>query len=97
MIHESRDGHACTTVPAWPTMAHLLQNLCQYVSIISIHPMLDLYLEKIDRYIELSVTAREQTLERCPNLALASAFFAPGAKGFCPTVVRGAGIFSPDL
>ena len=27
------------------------------------------------------VTTREQTLERCPNLALASAFFAPGTKG----------------
>ena len=40
-------------------------------------------------------TTREQTLERCPNLALASAFFAPGTKGSCPTVVRGAGIFSP--
>ena len=26
-------------------------------------------------------TTREQTLERCPNLALASAFFAPGTKG----------------
>ena len=25
-------------------------------------------------------TTREQTLERCPNLALASAFFAPGTK-----------------
>ena len=24
---------------------------------------------------------REQTLERCPNLALASTFFAPGTKG----------------
>ena len=64
--------------------------------------MLDLYLENIDRYIELSVTTTEQTLERCPNLALATAFFAPGTKGSptetkgpCPTVVRGAGIFSP--
>ena len=27
------------------------------------------------------VTTREQTLERCPNLALASAFFSPGTKG----------------
>ena len=27
------------------------------------------------------ITTREQTLERCPNLALASAFFAPGTKG----------------
>ena len=26
-------------------------------------------------------TTREQTLERCPNLALASVFFAPGTKG----------------
>ena len=26
-------------------------------------------------------TTREQTLERYPNLALASAFFAPGTKG----------------
>ena len=26
-------------------------------------------------------TTREQTLERCPNLALASAFFAAGTKG----------------
>ena len=40
-------------------------------------------------------TTREQTLERCPNLALASAFFAAGTKGPCPTVVRVAGIFSP--
>ena len=29
-------------------------------------------------------TTREQTLERCPNLALASAFFAPGTKGYQP-------------
>ena len=28
-----------------------------------------------------TITTREQTLERCPNLALASAFFAPGTKG----------------
>ena len=47
----------------------------------------------------LEYTTREQTLERCPNLALASAFFVPGTKGFfspswCPTVVSGAGIFS---
>ncbi|XP_066340594.1 putative disease resistance protein RGA3 isoform X2 [Miscanthus floridulus] len=28
-----------------------------------------------------SVTTREQTLERCPNLALASVFFAPGTEG----------------
>ena len=28
-----------------------------------------------------SVTTREQTLERYPNLPLASAFFAPGTKG----------------
>ena len=41
------------------------------------------------------ITTREQTLERCPNLALASAFFAPGTKGSYPTVVRGAGTFSP--
>ena len=27
------------------------------------------------------ITTREQTLERCPNLALASAFFGPGTKG----------------
>ena len=40
-------------------------------------------------------TTREQTLERCPNLTLASAFFAPGTKGPYPMVVRGAGIFSP--
>ena len=26
-------------------------------------------------------TTREQTLERCPNLALASVFFAAGTKG----------------
>ena len=43
------------------------------------------------------LTTREQTLERCPNLALASVFFAPGTKGPCPTIVRGAGIFSPGL
>ena len=41
------------------------------------------------------LTTKEQTSERCSNLALASAFFVPGTKGFCPTVVRGAGIFSP--
>jgi len=28
----------------------------------------------------LADTTREQTLERCPNLALASVFFAPGTK-----------------
>ena len=44
---------------------------------------------------KVAVTVREQTLERCPNLALASTFFSPGTKGSCPTVVRGAGIFSP--
>ena len=43
------------------------------------------------------ITTREQILERCPNLTLASAFFALGTKGSCPTVVRGAGIFSPGL
>ena len=43
----------------------------------------------------VDITTREPTLERCPNLALASAFFAPGTKGPCPTVVRGARIFSP--
>ena len=26
-------------------------------------------------------TTREQTLERCPNLALASVFFTPGTEG----------------
>ena len=32
------------------------------------------------------LTTREQTLERCPNLALASTFFAPGTKGsFSPS------------
>ena len=32
------------------------------------------------------ITTREQTLERCPNLALASTFFAPGTKGpFSPS------------
>ena len=42
-----------------------------------------------------NITTRQQTLEQCSNLALASAFFAPGTKGPCPTVVRAAGIFSP--
>ena len=42
-----------------------------------------------------TTTTKEQTLERCPNLTLASVFFASGTKGPCPTVVRGAGIFSP--
>ena len=31
--------------------------------------------------IAKTATTKEQTLERCPNLALASAFFAPGTKG----------------
>ena len=35
------------------------------------------YMELLQR----TGTTREQTLERCPNLALASAFFAPGTKG----------------
>jgi len=34
-----------------------------------------------DYSTEEADTTREQTLERCPNLALASAFFAPGTKG----------------
>ena len=34
-----------------------------------------------NRSCEHAHTTREQTLERCPNLALASAFFAPGTKG----------------
>ena len=47
-------------------------------------------------------TARQRILQRCPNLVLASTFFAlrtkgplVGTKGPCPTVVRGVGIFSP--
>ena len=41
----------------------------------------------------MTVTTREQTLERCPNLALASAFFAPGTKGpFSPGLGDAPGI-----
>jgi len=43
------------------------------------------FTEDVARSIHVSIsyatTTREQTLERCPNLALASAFFAPGTKG----------------
>ena len=48
----------------------------------------------MSRSLFATTTTREQTLERCPNLALALTFFAPGTKGSCPTVVRGTGIFS---
>ena len=54
-----------------------------------------------------SITTREQTLERCPKLTLASAFFAPrtkgplpaGTKDPCPAADRWAGTkaFSPGL
>ena len=63
-------------------------NICRNTSAIFVpgHSILDfissLSLSLQLKYTDCQHTTREQTLERCPNLALASAFFAPGSPGW---------------